>query len=798
MYSPSKNGRFGRGNRTHRRYQKHAKEGTMAATRISVAGRNHPQDLAKRVHAEQWIIGWVKGVGQTFPTITSQDTDALRVDNQGRVETSGFQWVVPKVEMKEFFNDYRQEAVDAGVQPQAFAKISLFTKCYNKVCNEIMNVRVDEFNNVTGSCVECQYWKNLIADAELHGPSGEPDRLAAVAGLTAHHAVIRKGHREGVEKFASFARTPTSLWDGFSMDGIDNCHTSVPWLNRHLDKSHQSLVRVAIKVTGVVEYGSGIHFIGTMPWLHAKSSVSLNFTVIFCVIAQMLERGQKLRRKAFIDLDGGDANWSNYAIVILALLVLIGLYDEIIVHRNPVSHTHNYGDALYSHHSTHVKGTNYRPGHDMRTLEDLLKSFTDAYGKLKGDAKLQSNIMLKATYDFQALAENFKHPDFNLGGVGTHNYVSGTANINPQKMREVHAVRLRKDPTGSKVLLEWLDRQDFNDNKGMHDDAHWQSHNIETDSVLRDGATTQEGLCALRELFTKPSGWRKVDTGGGETSEGWKDLTRSKNSVLNYARSHRVDFANADIEKLEAFYSAAPTTEAAFLQSIEVAGADLGIPSLARVLDYCESADIGGERARETLETRRTEMQINTTGTVSMVRTESFTEHDRASEMRQIRSDAEYGVTEVVSKGDYIFAVVSHDVAAKQNYQLPLSLGRVLSIIPVDVGVIEGSTNHADELYIEWYIPKTKADQKYNGTWVLNAAEVGSFDSYKSTIARGSVVVAGITNDSFAAKVFERGKAWRLLKMDLGMALLRKLEQLPPAEFQKFGIPLPQPRKRRS
>jgi hypothetical protein len=547
------------------------------------------------------------------------------------------QWVVPKVGPSQLCDNYVAEALAAGLEHDAYAKLTLFNKCLEHVFKNMMNVRENTFNNVTGGCIECTHWNNIITRARKEGASGETDRLAAVAGMATHWQVVRTGHREGVERYAAKARTPTSDWLAVTIDGMDNVHSSVPWINNHADKGHQSLVRIALKFTGVVEYGAGLHFVGAVPWLHAKSSVSLNFTVIFFVFKRMLARGQPLRRKALFDMDGGDGNYTNAAMVNYALLVKVELVDEVIVHRAPVSHTHNYLDALFSHHSVYTIGSTRTPGHDIKTVEDMSASFEGAYGSLDGDAKLQSNVMLEATYDFQGLAEKFKNDDFNLGGVGTHNFIAGTANVNPQKMREALAVRFRKDATGTKVLVQWLERQDFIDGKRMDVEEDWQSHDIETDSVLRDGVTKVDVIHAMRELFDNPGGWRKIVQSGGAVSEGWKDYARSKSSVLRYAQQHKQDFDDQSVEKLKAFYARVPTTEAEFMSTIN--GGGLELPSFAGVLDYCESADVGGERARAAIEDHAQAMQINTAGTVSHVRTTSYTEHDRTVESRTIRCE---------------------------------------------------------------------------------------------------------------------------------------------------------------
>jgi hypothetical protein len=165
-----------------------------------------------------------------------------------------------------------------------------------------------------------------------------------------------------------------------------------------------------------------------------------------------------------------------------------------------------------------------------------------------------------------------------------------------------------------------------------------------------------------------------------------------------------------------------------------------------------------------------------------------------------------------VCKGEYLLALVSHDAEAQKNYQLPVSLGCVLEIVPavvVDGGgtdsdsdsdsdaALEGSTDPNDRLTIEWYAPKAVVPhQRYDIFWQLMAAEVGSTDSYQTEIARGSVVLAGLNAGWFIDRTF---RSQQMTKMKFSKKLLRKMaegELGVVSKFVDFGPDLPKLRGR--
>ena len=357
--------------------------------------------------------------------------------------------------------------------------------------------------------------------------------------------VIKEGHRGGMDYFAALARNADSEWTACEFDGIDNSHTQVPSLRFCKNKNYNSLEMVKFKTTGFVEFGRGCHFWHCHPWIGCHRSVNLNVTTLLMTLVAILERDGKLDPNLFLQCDAGDGNWDDGQIVMLAILVQVDMVNVLMVHRSPVAHTHNIGDAYWSIHSTRCKGRHGVGGHDICNPDELLESFHAAYSDLQGDVKLRSNKFVEATLDFKSIAEEYKHEDFSLGGL-LQNYLTRTDTVNPQKFQETHALKFEKDSTGH-VKMKFLTRQDFIDGKRMQNAADWGPHEVLGSGERRMPVTVLKvapSAAALKtDLLAKmtvlpPSGWRTVLS---SDSEGWSAAKKSETDVLNYARRQKDD-----------------------------------------------------------------------------------------------------------------------------------------------------------------------------------------------------------------------------------------------------------------
>ena len=105
---------------------------------------------------------------------------------------------------------------------------------------------------------------------------------------------------------------------------------------------------IKFKTTGLVEFGRGCHFLHAHPWLACHRSVNLNMTALLLTLSAILERDGKLDPNLFLQCDAGDGNWDDGQIVMLAILVQVDMVEVLVVHRSPVAHTHNIGDAYWS------------------------------------------------------------------------------------------------------------------------------------------------------------------------------------------------------------------------------------------------------------------------------------------------------------------------------------------------------------------------------------------------------------------------------------------------------------------
>ena len=272
--------------------------------------------------------------------------------------------------------------------------------------------------------------------------------------------VIKEGHRGGMDYFAALARNADSEWTACEFDGIDNSHTQVPSLRFCKNKNYNSLEMVKFKTTGFVEFGRGCHFWHCHPWIGCHRSVNLNVTTLLMTLVAILERDGKLDPNLFLQCDAGDGNWDDGQIVMLAILVQVDMVNVLMVHRSPVAHTHNIGDAYWSIHSTRCKGRHGVGGHDICNPDELLESFHAAYSDLQGDVKLRSNKFVEATLDFKSIAEEYKHEDFSLGGLLQH-YLTRTDTVNPQKFHDV---------TGQEMYTRRLCPRLYSDDRGLSPD----------------------------------------------------------------------------------------------------------------------------------------------------------------------------------------------------------------------------------------------------------------------------------------------------------------------------------------
>ena len=614
--------------------------------------------------------------------------------------------------------------------------------------------------------------------------------------------VIKEGHRGGMDYFAALARNADSEWTACEFDGIDNSHTQVPSLRFCKNKNYNSLEMVKFKTTGFVEFGRGSNFWHCHPWVGCHRSVNLNVTALLMTLAAILERDEKLDPNLFLQCDAGDGNWDDGQIVMLAILVQVDMVNVLMVHRSPVAHTHNIGDAYWSIHSTRCKGRHGVGGHDICNPDELLESFHAAYSDLQGDVKLRSNKFVEATLDFKSIAEEYKHEDFSLGGL-LQNYLTRTDTVNPQKFQETHALKFEKDSTGH-VKMKFLTRQDFIDGKRMQNAADWGPHEVLGSGERRMPVTVLKvapSAAALKtDLLAKmtalpPSGWRTVLSGD---SEGWSAAKKSETDVLNYARRQKDRFSDDAVAGLEGYYRRVPHTERAFNESLP----GLDTPSLGSIFTYCANVNTARAEHSAAINSQRINMALSGAGTVPNVRDPEFTRRNRVAAQRASASTAEYQTDAPVKIGEYVFAQVVHDAESQAVYELPLSFGIVHRIIKAagndsDSGnegdeLVDESTDPSDQLEIGWFQPIAKVPlQKYGpGFWELKSAESGSaIRDYRTTILRGAVVIADVQEDSLTAKVFLPGNRV-LIKCKFGKALLRKIKQLPNAvtHWSKYGL----------
>jgi hypothetical protein len=772
-----------RPSKTHRQYVHDARHGSRAEQASLANDTSAQKDAQRRQHAVSWITERIISVAQTYPVMAGGAND-VEVDDAGAVVSQDWEYRIRPVIVKHEWKLYNAVCESDGLKS---LKYDAFRGVWVHVTTNVLNVSEDKFNNVCADCFECVEYNSLVHKYRLAGGSRDSDRLAAQAQKEAHIQVIMNGHRAGKDKFAARSRNKDSDWLAIEFDGVDNSHTHVPYLNYCENKNYHSMEKIKFKTTGFVEFGHGVHFWHAQPWLGSHRSVNLNITTFFLTVDAILGREGKLSSQMFAHCDAGDGNWDDAQCVLFAMTVQADLVRVLIVHRSPVAHTHDIGDAYWSIQSTDCKGRRGKGGHDLTTPSALLESFQRSYGHLKGEVHLQSNAFVEATLDFVSIANDFVDNEFSLGGL-KHNYIHGTDTVNAQKFRESHAWRFQKDASGQ-VKMQYLDRQDFIDGKRMHIDADWSTH--EAVQILKPApsAATQKADILARFEALDASGWRRPKAGD---SEGWVGLKKSKSEVLNYAR-RQDKFSPEALIELQAYYNRAPTTEEEFEDSL----AHLPVPSMERVVTYCRNVNtLRAERNTE-IQERQVSMNLSGAGTVPNVLHRDFTASDRARASRSAASAAEYETDEPVAVGEFVFASVAHDESDAANYELPISFGIVHNITSDDGETIDESTTANDQLLIGWFQPTLRPpNQKYGPGWwkLMRNPEPGADATrdVQSTIERGAVVMAGITDEGHLIggkeKYLRGGRV--VIKCKFSQSLLRKLAELPNnvTQWSKYGV----------
>ena len=211
-----------RPSKTHRKYVKSATYGSSAEAATLANDTQAQSDVCRR-HAESWIQDHIVDTAQTFPVMTTDHGD-VEVDSTGQVISREWEYRIRPPVIKHEHGAYEKDCVAEGL---VAVKYDFFLKIWKHVTTEVLNVKIDTFNNVTADCFECVEYNNLVHKYRLAGGSKNSDRLAAQAQKAAHIEVVKTGHRGGKDIFAARSRNPDSGWLAIEFDGIDNSHTHV-------------------------------------------------------------------------------------------------------------------------------------------------------------------------------------------------------------------------------------------------------------------------------------------------------------------------------------------------------------------------------------------------------------------------------------------------------------------------------------------------------------------------------------------------------------------------------------------
>jgi hypothetical protein len=151
------------------------------------------------------------------------------------------------------------------------------------------------------------------------------------------------------------------------IDGMDNQKTSIPHLgamlkNKAVDGAGMPL---QTKLLGVLVPGRAFYGFITLPTMYHGANAT--WTALLHVLDN-LKKEEPLPPVLLLQLDNcGKDNKNVLAFAFLALLVLIGVFEEVQMLFMPVGHTHNEIDQHFSVFSQKIRAV------DLLTLMDLLR-----------------------------------------------------------------------------------------------------------------------------------------------------------------------------------------------------------------------------------------------------------------------------------------------------------------------------------------------------------------------------------------------------------------------------------------
>jgi hypothetical protein len=375
--------------------------------------------------------------------------------------------------IKDWHREFHLDRLMEGASIENIVAYSTFAKCFKEVLKEL-SVYVRKNKGASGDCDECQ--ANTAALLQKHVTPWQKDHSRRRAQR--HHRDVRfiRQNKKDKEKRGLWCNKCPSkvvqighgdqhgtigVWGSAEMDGAAQWYTSVPTNGTTKGKHRIPTDTIELKCLVRVFHGYTIMVTLTAPWVLRASNPDFICTFVLNTFLALELLWGRLPRRWYEHFDAGDGNWTNTTLLFFCYLVEIDVFDEIIICRHYVGHTHELVDGENSHIRAFVIGLLAKvTGAVIGTPDQLLESFRRDGPKSifnRNSKRCRSAEHLNYTWEWGAY---FK------GKTSTEDgrFMSGPKRKNyPHKHGETHEYRIRKESIDNnrRTVISWRTRQDL-------------------------------------------------------------------------------------------------------------------------------------------------------------------------------------------------------------------------------------------------------------------------------------------------------------------------------------------------
>ena len=265
-----------------------------------------------------------------------------------------------------------------------------FCKLFNKVLKEL-SVYIRKNKGASGDCIECTtnnanlQRNNVLPSVRAGFKEAARKHHNAVKFIRNNKAIKMKIGAHCAQKSKAVvllgdeeAFGSPGVWGSGENDGAAQWYTEVPSDGNNKGKHRVPSDPVGFKALVRVIHGFTVMVTLTPPWVARSGNPNFNCTFILETFLGLEQLWGRLPRRWYEHMDAGDGNWSNTTLLFWAYLVEVEIFDEVIICRHFVGHTHENVDGENSHIRGFVLGLLKAIGGAVIGHPDhLLRAFQD-------------------------------------------------------------------------------------------------------------------------------------------------------------------------------------------------------------------------------------------------------------------------------------------------------------------------------------------------------------------------------------------------------------------------------------